>query len=118
MIIRLGTAGWAIPARLRDQFPETGYGLERYAALFGAVEINSTFHRSHKPQTYERRAAAVPDNFRFSLKVPKAITHDRRLVDVEALLEHFLEEVSGMSPKIGALLIQLPPSLVFEMSLT
>lgn len=118
MMIRVGTAGWAIPARLRDHFPKTGSGLERYSARFGIVEINSTFHRSHQAQTYARWTAAVPDEFRFSLKVPKAITHERRLVDVEPLVENFLDEVSVMSAKIGALLIQLPPSLAFDRCLT
>jgi uncharacterized protein YecE (DUF72 family) len=117
-VIRVGTAGWAIPARVRDRFPETGTGLERYATRFGAVEINSTFYKSHKPQTYARWAAAVPDGFRFSLKLPKAITHDRRLVDVGPLVDRFLDEVVAIGAKLGALLIQLPPSLVFDVSVT
>jgi uncharacterized protein YecE (DUF72 family) len=113
-MIRIGTAGWAIPARVRDRFPATGATLARYAARFPAAEINSTFYRSHRPQTYERWAASVPDAFRFALKLPKAITHERRLLDVDALVLRFLDETSGLGTRIGPLLIQLPPSLAFD----
>ena len=113
-MIRIGTAGWTIPARFRQLFPELGSGLERYAARFKSAEINSTFHRSHKPQTYARWAAVVPDGFRFAVKLPKEITHKRRLVDCADLLDRFLEEVSLLDAKLGPLLIQLPPSLAFN----
>jgi len=111
---RIGTAGWAIPARVRDRFPEGGTALERYARRLPAAEINSTFSRSHRRQTYERWEAAVPEKFRFSVKVPKSITHDRRLSDVDILLDRFLEEVAPLGTKLGPLLVQLPPSLAFD----
>jgi uncharacterized protein YecE (DUF72 family) len=53
----------------------------------------------------------TPDNFRFTAKFPKIITHDKRLKDVEKELEYFLDSISGLEEKILALLIQLPPSL-------
>ena len=53
----------------------------------------------------------TPDNFRFTAKFPKVITHDKRLKNVEKELEYFLESISGLEEKILALLIQLPPSL-------
>jgi uncharacterized protein YecE (DUF72 family) len=113
-MFRIGTAGWAIPARVRERFPVEGTALQRYAQRFPVTEINSTFSRSHKRQTYERWATAVPNEFRFAVKVPKSITHDRRLVDVDVLLDGFLEEVAALGRKLGPLLIQLPPSLVFD----
>ncbi len=113
-MIRTGTAGWAIPRQFADDFPDTGSALERYAAIFKTVEINSTFYRSHKPETYARWASAVPDGFRFAAKLPKAITHERRLVDAGALLDAFLDEVSLLGPRLGPLLIQLPPSFAFD----
>jgi uncharacterized protein YecE (DUF72 family) len=64
--------------------------------------------------TYERWAASVPESFRFAVKIPKAITHERRLKDTGALLDRFLSEVHGLGPKLGPLLVQLPPSLTFE----
>jgi uncharacterized protein YecE (DUF72 family) len=77
MRLRIGTAGWAIPAGVRDCFPLTGGGLERYAARLGAVEINSTFYRRHRISTFERWAAATPADFRFAVKAPREITHLR-----------------------------------------
>ncbi len=112
--IRIGTAGWSIPTEHAGAFPVAGSHLERYATVFNVVEINSSFYRPHRLATYERWAASVPDSFRFAVKVPKAITHDRRLKQTGDLLERFLSEVSGLGPKLGPLLVQLPPSLSFE----
>ncbi|MDQ3815662.1 MAG: DUF72 domain-containing protein, partial [Armatimonadota bacterium] len=77
--IYIGCAGWSIPSPHAPEFPAAGSHLERYAARFPAVEINSSFYRPHRPQTYERWAAAVPTHFQFAVKVPKIITHERRL---------------------------------------
>lgn len=111
--IRIGTAGWSFPRTL-DGFPAEGSGLERYAAVFNAVEINSSFYRPHQRKTYERWAASTPADFRFAVKVPKTITHERRLVDVAEPLARFLEECGGLGDKLGPLLVQLPPSLKFD----
>ncbi len=110
----LGTAGWAIPRVHAHHFPAEGTGLERYATRFAAAEINSTFYRTHKPQTLERWVSCVPDSFRFAVKVPKAITHERRLVDASEPVVAFLASLAVLRPKLGPLLVQLPPSLVFE----
>jgi uncharacterized protein YecE (DUF72 family) len=112
--VRIGTAGWSIPNEHAAPFPLLGSHLERYAAVFNAVEINSSFYRPHRRVTYERWAASVPEGFRFAVKVPKAITHERRLKGVGDLLERFLSEVAGLGPKLGPLLVQLPPSLAYE----
>ena len=110
----IGTAGWSIPARYKDQFPATGTHLERYAARLTAVEINSSFYRPHRRKTYERWAASVPADFHFAVKVPRSITQDRRLKDYADLLRRFAEEVSGLGGKLGVLLAQLPPSLAYD----
>jgi uncharacterized protein YecE (DUF72 family) len=115
-MIRIGTAGWSIPRRFAPLFRPSGSGLERYAARFNGAEINSTFYRSHRPQTYARWSAAVPEGFRFSVKLPKTITHERRLVDSADILDAFLDEVGQLGPCLGPLLIQLPPSLAFDLS--
>jgi uncharacterized protein YecE (DUF72 family) len=114
MTMRIGTAGWGLPRQWRDQFPATGSYLERYAAMFSAVEINSSFYRQHKRAVYERWAAAVPSSFRFAVKLPRAITHDQALVAADVLLEVFLEEASGLGARLGPLLVQLPPSLEYH----
>ena len=79
--VRVGTAGWALPVAFRDQFPADGSHLARYASVFGAVEINSSFYRAHLRSTYSRWAASVPEDFRFSVKMPKTITHSYRSVN-------------------------------------
>lgn len=113
-MVRIGTAAWSIPKEHAASFPVAGSHLERYSAVLNAVEINSSFYRPHRTATYERWAASVPESFRFAVKVPKAITHELRLKDADDLLDRFLSEVSGLGPKLGPLLVQLPPSLRFE----
>ncbi len=108
------TAGWVIARGVAERFAAEGSGLERYAARFGAVEINSTFYRSHRASTYARWHASTPAGFRFAVKLPKAITHDARLVDAHDLLTAFRAEVMGLKDKLGPLLVQLPPSLAFD----
>jgi uncharacterized protein YecE (DUF72 family) len=110
----VGTAGWSVPQTSRDKFPQAGTQLERYASVLKAAEINSSFHRSHMADTYQRWALSVPDDFRFSVKLPKTITHVARLIGFEANLKRFIREVSGLESKLGCLLVQLPPSLEFD----
>ena len=111
MQIYIGTAGWAIATRHADAFPGPGTHLARYARGLNAVEINSSFYRPHQRKTYERWAASVPEDFRFSVKLPRSITHDRRLKDFREPLERFCAEVSGLGDKLAVILVQLPPSL-------
>lgn len=113
--IRVGCAGWGVPPQHAALFPPGGSHLERYARLFDTVEINSSFYRPHQHKTYVRWADAVPDNFRFWVKTPREITHQRRLLDCEDSLLRFLEEISGLGRKLGGILVQLPPSLALDM---
>jgi uncharacterized protein YecE (DUF72 family) len=113
-VVRLGTAGWTVPRAVADRFPSEGTGLERYAAVFNGAEINSTFYKPHRASTLERWAATVPDDFRFAAKIPKTITHEARLVDTAELFARFVEEMTPLGSKLGPLLVQLPPSLVFD----
>jgi uncharacterized protein YecE (DUF72 family) len=113
----IGTAGWAIPAADRPAFPAEGSILQRYAHRLGGVEVNSSFYRPHRRATWQRWAESVPDGFRFAVKIPKAISHERRLAAVEAELARFLEEVGGLGDKLAILLLQLPPSFAFDAEL-
>lgn len=112
--IRIGTAGWSVPSAVADRFPDSGSHLARYAQRLSAVEINSSFYRPHQAKTYARWADTVPGGFRFSVKLPKTITHELRLVGTDALRDRFLDEVAALGAKLGPLLIQLPPSLAFD----
>jgi uncharacterized protein YecE (DUF72 family) len=111
---RVGTAGWSIPVKDAAAFLAEGTSLERYSSLLNCAEINSSFHRPHRPTTYERWAAAVPAGFRFSVKLAKTITHKQRLGDVDELLGNFLQEIGGLGAKASIILVQLPPSLAFD----
>jgi uncharacterized protein YecE (DUF72 family) len=110
---RIGTAGWNVPAPYAADFCAAGTHLQRYATRLNAVEINSSFYRPHRRQTYERWAGSVPQHFRFSVKVPKEITHAKRLVACDTQLDRFVAEVGGLGASLGVLLVQLPPSLAF-----
>jgi uncharacterized protein YecE (DUF72 family) len=110
----IGTAGWNVPKRYADGFPSEGSHLARYAQRLNAVEINSSFYRPHRRVTYERWTASVPDDFRFAVKIPKAITHDRRLAGCDDLLARFVFEVSGLGDKLAVLLVQMPPKLAYD----
>ncbi|WP_261663045.1 DUF72 domain-containing protein [Deinococcus sp. Marseille-Q6407] len=112
--VKAGCAGWSVASGRSDFVELPGSVLERYASRLDAVEINISFYRPHRRSTYERWAASTPAQFRFSVKVPKAITHTARLKGSEAELAAFLEQVSGLGGKLGCLLVQLPPSLDFD----
>lgn len=110
----IGTAGWSIPKIDAERFPAGGSHLERYAAVFPVTEINSSFYRHHRRSTYERWAASVPGHFRFSAKAPRSVTHSD-WIDFSAELDAFLVEIAGLGPKLGPILIQLPPKRAFDM---
>jgi len=112
--LRIGCAGWSIASAHAAEFGAGESMLARYATRFNCVEINSSFYRSHQPKTYARWAASVPTGFRFSVKVPKAITHDARLARSAALVGRFADEVLELGPTLGGVLVQLPPSLALE----
>ena len=116
-VISVGCAGWSIPHQHAEHFPAIGTHLERYGQRLTAVEINSSFYRAHQPETYARWAASVPEWFRFAVKVPKEITHIRRLCDAAGPLDRFLSEIRPLGDKLGPLLVQLPPSLRFQADL-
>ena len=78
------------------------------------MEINSTFYRPHRASTFERWAASVPRAFRFSVKVPRTITHDQELASSAALLKSFLADLEPLGQRLGCLLVQLAPSHAFE----
>ncbi|MBA1147099.1 DUF72 domain-containing protein [Ectothiorhodospiraceae bacterium WFHF3C12] len=112
-MVHLGCATWRLPKTLQPDFPGEGTHLARYAARLPAVELNSSFYRRHRRSLYEKWASEVPEGFRFCVKLPRGLTHDQRLRSTEGL-EQFLGETAGLGGKLGAILVQLPPSLTFE----
>lgn len=113
--LRIGCAGWSIPAAQARHFPASGTHLARYAQVFDAVEINSSFYRPHRALTYRRWAGSVPAHFRFAVKMPRLISHELRLrAEADEALAPFLDAVAELGARLGALLLQLPPSLRFD----
>jgi uncharacterized protein YecE (DUF72 family) len=111
---RIGCAGWSLPRDLWPAFPAEGSHLERYAQRFDAVEIDTSFYRPHKRETYERWAASTPSGFRFAVKLPKTVTHELRLAGAMPAFDEFLAQVAGLGDRLGCLVVQLPPSLAFD----
>ncbi|MDQ2925539.1 MAG: DUF72 domain-containing protein, partial [Acidobacteriota bacterium] len=78
------------------------------------VEINSTFYRPHLAKTFERWAASTPNDFRFAVKLSKAITHQAKLCRCGAELAAFFDNIRPLGEKLGPVLVQLPPKLGFD----
>lgn len=112
--VYVGCAGWSLPREHWPMFTKHGTHLQRYASQLSAVEINSSFYRPHQPQTYARWSQSVPPRFRFSVKMPKQITHVQRLQECDQLLDDFLFQCTMLGESLGCLLVQLPPSLAYE----
>ena len=115
--IRIGTAGWSLPKALRVSHAASKSVLEQYAELFDAVEINSSFYRPHRRATYERWCGSVPESFRFAVKLSRVITHEFGLVRSQSETVAFMESARGLEHKLAVLLVQLPPSRIFDRSI-
>jgi uncharacterized protein YecE (DUF72 family) len=90
---------------------ENSSWLHYYSHVFDYVEIDSSFYRVPNVFMVNNWSKKTPKDFKFTAKFPKVITHEKRLKEVEEELVLFFEAIGGLSDKILALLIQLPPSL-------
>lgn len=110
-MIKVGTSGWSYH-HWRGVFypPEVPQRLwlSYYAERFDTVEVNATFYRLQRPETFARWAAEVPDGFSFGLKLSRYITHIRRLSDVADPVATFLESLAPLGDRLGPILVQLP----------
>ena len=112
-MILIGTSGYNYPEWKGSFYPAdiaSAKMLPYYAGRFPTVEINYTFYRMPTPALVQGWAAQVPPAFRFTLKAPRRITHDKRLRGVADALSAFLEAAAALGPQLGALLFQLPPN--------
>ncbi|WP_295993956.1 DUF72 domain-containing protein [Rugamonas sp.] len=112
----IGCAGWSIASKDHAEFPADGSHLERYSAVFNAVEINSSFYKPHQASTYERWGASVPAGFRFSVKLPRTVTQYKRLAGAGEEVARFAAEAGALGDKLGCVLVQLPPSLQLDVA--
>ena len=114
-MILIGTSGYNYPEWKGSFYPAdlpAAKMLPYYAGRFSTVEINYTFYRMPTPKLVAGWCAQVPENFRFTLKAPRRITHDKRLrpADVADSLRAFVTAAAELGPRMGALLFQLPPN--------
>jgi len=111
----IGCSGWSYSAWKGPFYPSnmdnSSDWLSYYASVFDYVEIDSSFYRMPNLFTVKNWLKKTPENFKFTAKFPKVITHDKHLKDVSRELEYFLQSMIPLRDKILALLIQLPPSL-------
>lgn len=114
MQIYVGCSGWSYSSWKGPFYPvdlDNSEWLNYYSHVFDFVEIDSSFYRIPTAFTVKNWLKKTPDNFRFTAKFPKVITHDKRLKNVENELEIFFSQIDPLQEKTSALLIQLPPSL-------
>ena len=112
MQVLTGTSGFSYPAWRGTFYPEKWPEpkmLGFYAERLGAVEINNTFYRMPSAETLGKWAADTPAHFRFALKSPRRITHEKKLGDVASSLERLAEAARSLGEKLGPVLFQLPP---------
>jgi len=111
--IRIGTCAWSFDdlggSFYPSDLPESQW-LEFYANYFPAVEVDSTFYAAPAEATIQRWIEITPAAFRFACKLPREITHTRRLRDCIAELNSFLRAIEPLEPKLQVILIQLPSS--------
>jgi uncharacterized protein YecE (DUF72 family) len=112
MVVRIGTSGWQYRSWRGPFYPERlaqARWFEHYAGVFDTVESNNAFYRLPERRTFERWAATTPDDFTMAVKASRYLTHIRRLRDPEEAVDRLVERASGLGPKLGPILLQLPP---------
>ena len=110
--ILVGTSGYNYPEWRGTFYPEKlspNKMLAYYAERFPTVEINYTFYRIPTEKLLAGWAAGTPEPFSFTLKAPRRITHDSKLVRCEDLTQTFCRTAQALGPKLATLLFQLPP---------
>lgn len=113
MKIFIGTSGYNYPEWRGAFYPEklpASKMFAYYAERFRTVEINYTFYRMPTPKTTEGWRAQAPEGFRYALKAPRRITHDRRLAGTADLVAAFCDSARVLDAHSGPLLFQLPPT--------
>ncbi|HUQ86674.1 MAG TPA: DUF72 domain-containing protein [Vicinamibacterales bacterium] len=121
-MILVGTSGYNYPEWKGSFYPSDLAAtkmLPYYASKFPTVEINYTFYRMPTPKLIAGWRAQVPPGFRFTLKAPKRITHDKRLrpADVTESVNGFITAAAELGPQMAALLFQLPPNFKKDVGL-
>ena len=115
--VHIGTSGWNYDhwkGSFYDKACPKIRWLEFYAGIFSTIEVNASFYRKMKPETFEKWYTRTPEDFLWSVKANRYITHIRRLTDAGEPLGVFFTSLKPLKNKLGPILFQLPPSLVFD----
>jgi uncharacterized protein YecE (DUF72 family) len=116
----VGTSGYNYPEWKGSFYPQNlpaAKMLPYYAERFATVEINYSFYRMPNEKIVAGWAAQTPPSFKFTLKAPRTITHDRRLKDVGSVVRAFCDVAATLGDRLGALLFQLPPNFKVNLDL-
>jgi len=110
--VRIGCSGFAYPSWRGRFYPEglpAARWLEHYACIFPTVELNVTFYRLPRPETFEAWRRRTPPGFGFAVKGSRLVTHVRRMEGVEEPVALFFERVLRLEEKLFVVLWQFPP---------
>jgi uncharacterized protein YecE (DUF72 family) len=110
----LGTSGLVLPFKNRQEYPARFEGKSRlsvYGSLFNSIEVNSIFYKLPRPATIAQWSESVGNDFRFTFKLWKQITHSPQLNFVTSDLEKYFDVIAGAEQKPGCILIQFPASV-------
>jgi uncharacterized protein YecE (DUF72 family) len=114
MPMKIGTSGWQYRDWRGPLYPPgvpQRRWLEHYAERYQTVENNNSFYRLPPGQTFEAWRARTPDDFTMAVKASRYLTHVRRLRDPAEPVARLLGAAAGLGPKLGPILLQLPPTL-------
>ena len=115
--LKIGCSGWSYQDWVGPFYPKDAQAsdyLRLYSSVFDAVEVDSTYYRNPSPLMVSNWRRGTPEGFVFTAKFPKKITHEKKLRDVGEQLERFYKSMSELREKLGALLVQLPPSFNYK----
>lgn len=113
-MIHIGTSGWQYDSWRRRFYPKDlpqAQWLPFYAERFETVEVNNTFYRLPKRETFVRWREVTPPGFLVTVKASRFITHIKRLKEPADSVRMFYERAEGLGDKLGPVLFQLPPFL-------
>ena len=113
-MLLIGTSGWQYRDWRGSFYPQKlaqARWLEHYGDRFRTVEVNNTFYRLPKPETFVSWRERTPDDFVVVVKTSRYLTHIKRLQDPKSSVDLFMERARGLGDKLGPLLLQLPPNL-------
>ncbi len=117
-MLYIGTSGYSYPYWKNRFYPEklaASKWLQYYATQFNTLELNNSFYRFPKTEHLKKAAGQTPDDFVFSVKAHKVITHTRRMKDVRETILEFTDIVQeGLGDKLACILYQMPPSYSYS----